>query len=132
MYQIKRNHLVEELQFEDNGKTLDISVDINIDSILQQYNKAQYQIAQASIDSKKAADENDLEKAQEAMGNAIFGLFDVVFGHDQTEKIIEFYDNKPLEMLADITPFITDVVAPRVQEAQQRIEDRYKQVKRHK
>ena len=132
MYQIKRNHLVEELQFEDNGKTLDISVDINIDSILQQYNKAQYQIAQASIDSKKAADENDLEKAQEAMGNAIFGLFDVVFGHDQTEKIIDFYDNKPLEMLADITPFITDVVAPRVQEAQQRIEDRYKQVKRHK
>ena len=117
MYQIKRNHLVEELQFEDNGKTLDISVDINIDSILQQYNKAQYQIAQASIDSKKAADENDLEKAQEAMGNAIFGLFDVVFGHDQTEKIIDFYDNKPLEMLADITPFITDVVAPRVQEA---------------
>ena len=132
MYQIKRNHLVEELQFEDNGKTLDISVDINIDSILQQYNKAQYQIAQASIDSKKAADENDLEKAQEAMGNAIFGLFDVVFGHDQTEKIIDFYDNKPLEMLADITPFITDVVAPRVQEAQQRIEDRYKQVKHHK
>jgi hypothetical protein len=76
--------------------------------------------------------ENDLEKAQEAMGNAIFGLFDVVFGHDQTEKIIDLYDNKPLEMLADITPFITDVVAPRVQEAQQRIEDRYKQVKHHK
>ena len=130
MYQIKRNHLVEDLQIEDNGKTLNLSVDINVDTILQQYNKAQYRIAKASNDAQNAVEDKDMGLIEEAMGDAILGLFEVVFGHDQTEKIVEFYNNKPLEMLADITPFITDVVAPKVKEAQQRIEDRYKQVSR--
>lgn len=128
MYKIKRNHLVEDLQIEDNGKTLDLKVDINVDSVLQQYNKAQYRIAQASQAAKEAADSKDMEKAEEAMGNAILGLFEVVFGQDQTQKIIEFYDNKALEMLGDIAPFITDVVAPKIQEAQQAIEEKYRQV----
>ena len=35
MYKIKRNHLVEDLQIEDNGKTLDLKVDINVDTILK-------------------------------------------------------------------------------------------------
>lgn len=128
MYKIKRNHLVEDLQIEDNGKTLDLKVDINVDTILKQYNRAQYRIAQASQAAKEAANEKDMEKVEEEMGNAIFGLFEVVFGQDQTQKIVEFYDNKALEMLGDIAPFITDVVAPKIQEAQQAIEDRYKQV----
>ena len=128
MYKIKRNHLVEELQIEDNGKTLDLKVDINIDNILQQYNKAQYRIAQAVQSAQKAANDKDMENIEVAMGEAVLGLFEVVFGHDQTQQIIEFYDNKAFEMLTDISPFITEVVAPKIQEAQQAIEDRYKQV----
>lgn len=128
MYQIKRNHLVEELQIEDNGKTLTINVDINVDTILQQYNKAQYRIAQAAQAAQKAANDKDMENIEAAMGDAVLGLFEVVFGHDQTQKIIEFYDNKAFEMLTDISPFITEVVAPKIQEAQQRIKDSYKQV----
>lgn len=128
MYQIKRNHIVEDLEIEDNGKVLTLNVDLTVDTVLQAYNKAQYKIAQASQDAKKAANDKDMEQAEAAMGNAIFGLFEVVFGKAQTEKIIDFYDNKPLEMLGDIAPFISDVVAPRIQEAQQRIQDRYKQV----
>lgn len=128
MYTIKRNHLVEELQIEDNGKILDLTVDINIDSILQQYNRAQYRIAQAAQAAKQAANDKDMETVESAMGDAILSLFEIVFGHDQTQKIIEFYDNRAFEMLTDISPFITSVVAPKIQEAQQRIEDRYKQV----
>lgn len=128
MYKVKRNHLVEDLQIEDNGKTLDLKVDINIDSILQQYNRAQYRIAKAAQDAKTAANDNDMEKVEEEMGNAVLALFEVVFGHDQTQKIIEFYDNKAFEMLGDLSPFITDVVQPKVQEAQKAIEERYRQV----
>jgi len=129
MYQIKRNHLVEDLEIEDNGKILALKVDLDVDTMLNQYNLAQYKIAEASQQSKKAADENDLASAQEAMGKAILGLFQVVFGNDQTEQILDFYgENKTLEMLGDIAPFISDVVAPKIKEAQQRIADRYKQV----
>ena len=128
MYTIKRNHLVEDLQIEDNGKTLDLSVDLNVDSILQQYNNAQYRIAQAAKDAKQAVNDHDMEKVEEAMGDAVLSLFEVIFGHEQTQKIIDFYGNEAFEMLTDISPFITDVVAPKIQEAQQRIKDRYEQV----
>ena len=128
MYQIKRNHIVEELEIEDNGKVLKLSVDINVDSMLKAYNNAQYKIAQASIDAQKANDNKDMSAAEEAMGNAVLGLFGVIFGEEQTKQIIDFYDNKALEMLGDIAPFISDVVAPRFKEAQDRITERYKQV----
>lgn len=128
MYTIKRNHLVEDLTIEDNGKTLELKVDINVDSILQMYNNAQYRIAQAAQNAKGAMDKKDMDAVEEAMGDAVLSLFEVIFGKEQTQKIIEFYGNKAFEMLSDISPFITDVVAPKVKEAQQRIEDRYKQV----
>ena len=130
MYQIKRNHIVEELEIEDNGKILHVDVDINVDSMIKSYTNAQYKIAQASIDAKKAADDKDISKAEEAMGNAILGLFEVVFGAEQTKKIVKFYDNKSLEMLGDIAPFLNDVIAPRFKEAQDRIAESYKQVSR--
>lgn len=132
MYKVKRNHIVEELEIEDNGKTLTLAVDINVDTMLKAYNNAQYKIAQASIDAKKAADKKNVEAAEVAMGNAVFALLDVVFGEEQRNKIIEFYDNKPLEMLGDIAPFIAEVVAPRFKEAQQKIEESYRQVNRRK
>ena len=78
----------------------------------------------------KAKDDKDMQAADEAMGNAIIGLFKVVFGNKQTDQILQIYDNRALEMLGDIAPFIAEVIAPRVQEAQQRIQERYKQVSR--
>lgn len=130
MYQIKRNHIVEDLEIEDNGKTLILNVDINVDTMLRSYNKAQIKIAQASMDAKKAADDNDLAKAEEAMGDAVLGLFEIIFGEEQTQKIIEFYDNKALEMLGDIAPFISEVIAPKFQEAQNKITESYRQVRK--
>lgn len=130
MYQIKRNHLVEELEIEDNGETLILTVDINVDSMLKKYNQAQYRIAQASINAKAAAGEKDIAKAEEAMGEAVLALFEVIFGENQTKKILEFYDERTLEMLGDIAPFISEVVAPAFQKAQTRITERYKQVNR--
>lgn len=128
MYKVKRNHIVEELEIEDNGKFLTLKVDISVDSSLRAYNSAQYKIAQASIMAKEATEEKDMSKAEEAMGNAVLGLFEVIFGEEQTKQIIEFYDNKSLEMLGDIAPFISDVVAPKFKEAQDRIKESYKQV----
>ena len=128
MYQIKRNHIVEDLEIEDNGKKLNISVDINIDTILKAYTNAQYAIARAQKSAQEAKESNDVSMAEQAMGDAILGLFEVVFGPEQTRQIVEFYDNKSLEMLGDIAPFISDVVAPRIAEAQERIAQRYKQV----
>ena len=128
MYQIKRNHIVEELEIEDNGKVLHLDVDISVDEIIREYITARVRMQGASQAAKKAKNENDLGKAEEAMGDAVISLFNIVFGQDNTKKILDFYDGKYIAMLEEISPFILEVVEPQVVEAQKRIEDRYKQV----
>ena len=128
MYQIKRNHIVEELEIEDNGKVLHLDVDISVDEIIREYITARVRMQGASQAAKMAKNENDLGKAEEAMGDAVISLFNIVFGQDNTKKILDFYDGKYIAMLEEISPFILEVVEPRVIEAQKRIEDRYKQV----
>lgn len=128
MYQVKRSRIIEQLEIDDNGKKVTLDVDISVDAILREYTKAQYAIAQAQQAAQKAKNDKDLQAAEEAMGNAIISLFKVVFGAEQTDQILQIYDGKTIEMLGDIAPFIADVIAPRVQEAQQRIEERYRQV----
>ena len=130
-YKVKRNHIIEQLEIEDNGKVVTLDVDINVDSILAQYNKANLKIAAAQQAAQKAKDERDMQAAELAMGDGVLALFEVIFGEEQTKKILEIYDNRALEMLGDIAPFITDVVKPRIDEAKQRIEDRYKQVNKN-
>ena len=129
MYQITRTRIVEQLEIDDNGAKTVLDVDISADAILKEYNQAQYAIAQAQMLAQKAKDEKDAEAAEQAMGEAILSLFKVIFGKDQLDKILQIYDNRPLEMLGDIAPFIAEVVTPRIQEAQQRIQESYKRAK---
>ena len=126
MYQITRNHVVEDLELDDNGKKLTLHVDLNVDTILRRYLKAAGELAQA----RQAASKGSTEERIEALGVAILNLFSVIFGDDQAKQLIDFYDGAYTEMLADVTPFINDVVAPKVSEAQQRIMSQYKNVKR--
>lgn len=127
-YRIVRNHIVEQLEIEDNGKTHTLNVELNVDQILSGYNRAQYSIAAAQKAAVLAKNGEDMEKAEEMMGEAVLNLFEVVFGEEQTKEILRIYNNRTIEMLSDIAPFITEVIQPRIAEAQQRIADRYKQV----
>lgn len=126
MYTITRNHVVEDLHLEDNGKTLDLHVDLNVDAILQRYAAA----AKALSDAQKATQSGLTEERVTALGEAILGVFEVIFGEKQAAQLVEFYDGAYTEMLADVAPFVNDVVAPKINEAQQRIMQKYQNVKR--
>lgn len=126
MYQIKRNHVTEELQVEDNGKTLDLRVDLNVDAIMQRYVAAARSLAVAQKEIRKGSDEDRVQK----LGAAIVELFGVIFGQEQTKQLVEFYSGAYTEMLADVAPFVNDVVAPKINEAQKRIMAQYGNAKR--
>ena len=128
MYQVVRNHVVEDLQLKDGDKELILHVDLSVDRILQQYAAAAKALAEAQRDLQKGVTEDKVE----ALGRAILGVFEIVFGTEQAGKLVEFYDESYTEMLADVAPFINDVVAPKINEAQQRIMEQYKNVKRFK
>lgn len=127
-YHITRNHIKEQLEIEDNGKIVTIDVDINVDQILRDYGKANYAIAMARQSALNAKNDEDMSKAEEALGEGVLALFEVCFGEEQTKKIVEIYKDRTLEMLSDIAPFISDVIQPRILEAQERIQERYRQV----
>ena len=126
MYQIIRNHVVEDLELEDNGKKLVLHVYMNVDKILGRYLQVAGELAQA----QRAVRAAQTDEKVEALGAAILNVFSVIFGDAQAKQLVDFYDGAYMEMLADVTPFINDVVAPKVNEAQQRIMQQYKNVKR--
>ena len=126
MYQITRNHVVEDLELDDNGKKLNLHVDLNVDTILRRYLEVAGELAKAQQDARKGLTEERVE----ALGTAILNVFSVIFGDDQAKQLVDFYGGAYTEMLADVTPFINDVVVPKVNEAQQRIMNQYKNVKR--
>lgn len=128
MYKVTRSHITEQLEIDDNGHKVVLDVDISADRILREYTAAQYDIARAQQAAQKAKNEKDMQAAEAALGEAILSLFRIIFGQEQLEQILQIYGDRPIEMLGDIAPFIADVIAPRIQEAQARIQERYKQV----
>lgn len=127
MYQITRNHVVEDLKVTDagTGEELVLHVDLSVDQILQRYMQATEAFTKARNNANKGLTEERVEK----LGEAILNLFVVIFGQEQAQKLVDFYGESYTEMLADVVPFINDVVAPKINEAQQRIMAQYQAAK---
>lgn len=137
-YQVGRSNRIEEtLDLVDSEGIVQhtISVALNTSDIARQYRvqhlhliKAQQAYAalqQAQGDGRSAA----VEQAEEALGDAILGLFRLVFGEDGLHQILDFYDGCYIEMLENVLPFLTQVVVPAVQadaaQRKQRIAQNY-------
>lgn len=127
MYQIKRNHVVEDLKVTDagTGEELVLHVDLNVDQIVRRYTQAAEAFAKARNNANKGLTEERVEK----LGEAILNLFVVIFGQEQAQKLVDFYGESYTEMLADVAPFIGEVVAPKINEAQKRILAQYQAAK---
>lgn len=127
MYQITRtNHITDEIELHDGDKTMQVKVDISVEKILQQYNRSLQAILSSREQIKKLNDDTEIEAATVQLGLGIVTLFSLIFGQDQTQKILEFYDGDHAEMFADFLPYLTNEIMPRAQQAQQDIADRYK------
>lgn len=63
------------------------------------------------------------------MGSAIVSLFDLLFGTAPTRQLVAFYENRYTEMLADLMPFLSDAVLPKINEAMQSRAAQYKAFK---
>ena len=127
MYQITRNHVVEDLKVTDagTGEELVLHVDLSVDQTLQRY----LQAAEAFAKARNNANKGLTEERVEELGEAILNLFVVIFGQEQAQKLVDFYGESYTEMLADVVPFINDVVAPKINEAQKRIMAQYQAAK---
>lgn len=113
-YQIKRKSKIKErleLCDESGAVVLPIDVEINVDDMASRIAAAQQTLSMAQALVNK---EPQSEKAQEAFGSAVIAMFAVIFGKDNTDKILAFYDGRYTEMMLDVFPFIGEVIMPKI------------------
>lgn len=136
-YPVGRSKRIEEtLDLVDSEGIVQhtIPVALNTSDIARQY-RTQYlhlikaQQAYAALRQAQGEEKAEaVERAEEALGEAVLGLFRLVFGEEGLQQILSFYGCY-IEMLENVLPFLTQVVAPAVQadaaQRKQRIAQNY-------
>lgn len=113
-YQAKRKTIYEEefqLTEADGTVVHTLHVSLDADSMVKKLSEKQLDLIHALNAVKDAkADENGLE----ILGNAVISMLEAVFGVEDAKVILEFYDNRYIELCNEVVTFIMDVVVPEV------------------
>lgn len=105
----------DKLPLENSDGTLfaEIDIDINIDSIIERYCEAEKEVKQAEI----ALQTDKSDGALERYGNALMSLLKILFGDENAQTILDFYEGRYSEMITEIVPMIIEEIAPKLAEA---------------
>lgn len=117
MYKAKRKQTIEDELVIENSKgeeALRLPVKLHVDDVLAQYNRLRMILGEAQHNAQE--DPTD-EKAVTMLGCAIIALFKLIFGEDGGQKLVDYYEERYTEMLADVAPFVTEVINPQMQAA---------------
>lgn len=112
-YQIKKSDKITEtleLLDSNNNAALTVHVDIEIGRIAKEYRQLQIELMEAQNMISQGN-----EQAFEAFGNAVIKLFRCLFGDENTQKILEYFENDYTEMAVQCMPFISDVIQPAIE-----------------
>ena len=136
-YKLTRStRIIETLELTDeNDNVVDtIDIDLDADAICTAFRKKHLAIIDAERRlkevQKKGVQEN-IETAFSVYGTALLDVFELVFGTSGTKKILEFYENKYVEMSVQIVPFIYSVIVPKINETLNNQKTKLKNMYRH-
>lgn len=109
-YQIKQKERIQEELQITNAKGTDVlllKTDINI---TQTGKKLRVLLVDLINAQKESATTEDIEK----IGNIFISLLNLIFGAEQTQLLLTFYEQNYIDLINDIAPFIFDVVKPSI------------------
>lgn len=125
MYEIKKSRrITEDVEFSSGDERLLLHVDIDLGRMARKISLAQVTLANA----RRAAQSQDPEDLKE-YGEAAIALLQLVFGDENTEKILEFYEDDYIQLVFDVMPFIYEVIIPEVSRESKRKRSQYKRAK---
>lgn len=107
-------NFVDQLELvNENGESVVIEINLIITpALIQEYRKLQIRL----MDLQKAHDRNPEESGVvERIGETIIALLALVFGESNTRQVMDFYAGDYVTLLTDITPYIRDVIVPKLQ-----------------
>ena len=108
MYRIKKTSiLTDTLEFSDGDGKLTVEFSLTLSpEIIKKYRELQLTLSKI---------ENDPQKDLEEYGRAIVAMFALVFGAENTSKILEYYQDNYVQMEHDVVPYLRDVAIPKIQ-----------------
>ena len=131
-YQAHRKKIFRETfeLVDENGKvTHSFDVSLDPDNIVKNLSAKYMDLTRALQNVRAAKPDADPEVALEILGKAVTDLLEAVFGRQDAETILAFYDNRYMEMCREVLPFVTNFVIPEVRkiarENKQQILSRY-------
>lgn len=122
-YQIKRSKkYTEELQLVDENGVVQHTLQVRLDGdeLLRNISGRYLELIKAhkkysNITTGQMTHE-ELNTAITDLGKATVDMMITVFGKDNADLIVDFYEGRYIEMSKEITPFMLEVVVPRCQE----------------
>ena len=120
-YKAKRSKLLKE-DFElvdENDKvvhTLHVSLDADDMTVRigRKYTALTKALAETTEAQRKAESAEDAVKNIETLGRAVADLLEAVFGPEDKQTIISFYEGRYIEMSREVLPFISQCIIPRL------------------
>ena len=140
-YQARRKkQFVEDFELvnEDGTVAHTLHVSLDADNMVGKLNRKYAELTKTLAETteiKRQTESGEVDAdCFERLGAAVVNLFEAVFGREDTATIVQFYDNRYIEMCREVTPFITQVVIPQCikikQENQQSILQSYNRKQR--
>ena len=125
MFELKRiEKIVEQIKLGDEI----IEVNLDAGAIQARFTKGYNELlrAQSALNGATSDTLDAVSDKLEQYGNAVVGVLQVIFGEENTQKILAFYENNYTEMFTQIYPFIGEVIIPKISEASKRKADELK------
>lgn len=118
-YQAIRKKLYQEdlqLTEEDGSVVHTLHVSLDPDSIVAKLSEKHIALVRAMQDIQKLKESSNgsTDEKLKVLGAAVVDILEAVFGKEDALTIINFYNNRYVEMCREIIPFITEVVLPEV------------------
>lgn len=106
-----------ELLNEDGEVAHTLHVDLDADDVAVRISRKYTELARAYADvsgiNTKVSSTEEAGQCFDKLGRAVTDLFEAVFGKEDTAIILDFYENRYVEMTKEVVPFITQTVVPR-------------------
>lgn len=118
-YQIKRfSNRLEDLELisTDEKEKVVITVSFSINELSKNLRPAYLNILNLQNKVKTIKDEVEKITLMEDLGKAVIELYEMVFGKQNTQIMIDFFEKDIVDMLSQTFPYIVDVVLPYAQE----------------
>lgn len=145
-YQVGRaSRVTESLELVDKQGNVvhTLPVELDVDKAAMEFNrrynlvlraeKAARAFVTAKEDEAVPLTEQEVNAANaaiEAFGESVISLFELIFGAEDAKTLLNFFDGRYFEMVAQTAPFVTDIVLPAMKKAakeqQARLSKQYK------